>query len=125
MAINKLTEQRERDRAGGKGALTKGRIVFIGAMQNDLWENSNSSGQPSAINSQKWRKEIINLVKVGCSKASTSQKMVLFLRNKNATGRLRIICCFIPRGHPRHSWPMKKLPDRALTVRSEILKFYS
>ena len=66
MAINKLTEQRDRDKSSGKNALTKGRIVFIGAMQNDLWENSNNSGQPSAINSQKWRKEIINLVKVGC-----------------------------------------------------------
>ena len=78
MAINKLTEQRERDRAGGKGALTKGRIVFIGAMQNDLWENSNSSGQPSAINSQKWRKEIINLVKAGCPKAFISLKIGIF-----------------------------------------------
>ena len=66
MAINKLTEQRERDKGSSKSVLTKGRIVFIGAMQNDLWENSNNSGQPSAINSQKWRKEITNLVKLGC-----------------------------------------------------------
>ena len=41
MAINKLTEIRERDK--GQVKVTKGRIVFIGAMQNDLWESSTNS----------------------------------------------------------------------------------